>query len=776
MPSSTKFFKKEIKDYILEKYDENVRILDVGAGIGTYANLLKNEGYTNIDCVEVFKDYIIDYKLEKKYKKVYNGDITKLKINFNSYDLIILGDVLEHIEEYDAVKLLKKLKNKNVIVTVPFESPQGEHFGNIYEIHLQDDLTFKNFFEKYDDFYPLCLRYDYGVFVRDSSLKIYIERDERQLTDEQKNLIDNEFFDYELIYLYEKNEIKEDVTIKHNKTTIVTALWDLGRGKINESFSRKYDDYLNKFSELLKTDIPMYIFADKSDEEFIWKYRKKNNTVINFMSLDELKKWFNFTNKTNEIRKKQSWLNQSGWLKDSPQATLEGYNPLVMSKMFMLNNVTIWNPFMSDYFFWIDAGITNTVHYGYFTHDKVFEKLPNFLNNNKEFVFLTYPYEGGEEIHGFGRKKMAEYCEIDYVKYVCRGGFFGGTKKNINEINGIYYHYLNESLNNGYMGTEESIFTIIQHVYPELSTQYTIDMNGLVWPFFEDLKNNEFTKNVIKVKNLKTDIEKTSLYVIGFNSPNQFETLISSMIDYDRDFIEKPKKYLLNNSTDDTTLDKYQEICDLHNFIMIKPNENLGICGGRQFIAEHFDSSDSDFMFFFEDDMFFYSNDKKEVCKNGFNRVVNNLYEKSLKITQNEKFDFLKLNFSEFFGDNSTQWSWYNVPQNIREKFWPDNCKLPEQGLSPNAPKTVFKHIKSYEGVPYVNGEIYYCNWPQVVSKEGNKKMFLTTKWAYPYEQTWMSYMYQETKDNNLNPGMLLLTPTEHNRFDHYNRDLRKES
>ena len=62
------------------------------------------------------------------------------------------------------------------------------------------------------------------------------------------------------------------------------------------------------------------------------------------------------------------------------------------------------------------------------------------------------------------------------------------------------------------------------------------------------------------------------------------------------------------------------------------------------------------------------------------------------------------------------------------------------------------------------------------MTKDGNKKMFLTTKWAYPYEQTWMSYMFQETKENRLNPGMLLLTPTEHNRFDHYKRDLRKES
>ena len=175
----------------------------------------------------------------------------------------------------------------------------------------------------------------------------------------------------------------------NNKVTIVTGLWDLGRGEINQNFKRSYDDYLTKFIDILKTDIPMYIFIDEKDEEFIWKYRNPENTVINKISLDGIKNWFPFTDKTNEIRKDINWQNQSGWLKDSPQCTLEGYNPVVMSKMFMLNDVTIRNPFSSDYFFWLDAGITNTVHWGYFSHDKVLDNLPTFIDSTKDFVFLT---------------------------------------------------------------------------------------------------------------------------------------------------------------------------------------------------------------------------------------------------------------------------------------------------------------------------------------------------------------------------------------------------
>jgi hypothetical protein len=97
-------------------------------------------------------------------------------------------------------------------------------------------------------------------------------------------------------------------------------------------------------------------------------------------------------------------------------------------------------------------------------------------------------------------------------------------------------------------------------------------------------------------------------------------------------------------------------------------------------------------------------------------------------------------------------------------------------GLDPNAPKTKFNKVVSYKGIPYTTGEVYYCNWPQVVTKSGSKKMFLTTTWAHPYEQTWMSYMYQETIKGEIMGGLLLLTPTEHNRFDHYDGKLRKES
>ena len=61
MPVSTSFFKTETLDYIVKNFKTDIKILDVGPGVGTYSNLLKPLGYTNLDCVEVFSKYIDDY-------------------------------------------------------------------------------------------------------------------------------------------------------------------------------------------------------------------------------------------------------------------------------------------------------------------------------------------------------------------------------------------------------------------------------------------------------------------------------------------------------------------------------------------------------------------------------------------------------------------------------------------------------------------------------------------------------------------------------------------
>lgn len=553
--------------------------------------------------------------------------------------------------------------------------------------------------------------------------------------------------------------------------TLVTGIWDIGRGELSEGWSRPYQHYLDKFEKLLEVDNNLIIFGDEELKKFVSDRRSDLNTQFIVRPLS----WFRdneFFNKIQKIRTQEDWLIRSGWLRESTQARLENYNPLVMSKVFLLNDARIMDKFDSEYMFWIDGGLTNTVHPGYFTHDKVLDKLSKYIS---KFSFICFPYDAETEIHGFEYNKLNSIAG-DKVNKVARGGFFGGPKHTISDINGTYYNILKSTLDEGYMGTEESIFSIMTYKHSDLINYFEIESNGLINKFFEDLKNDTLkvkSEGKISVEN-SLDTNKVGLYVITFNSPNQFETLIKSMLEYDKDFILKPKKFLLDNSTDLSTTPRYKELCEEHGFEHIK-KDNIGIVGGRVFVAEHFDETGLDFYYWFEDDMAFYPK-KGEVCRNGFNRFVPNLYSKTLQIIKNENFDFLKMNFSEFYGDNGVQWSWYNVPQHVRTELFSEKPSLPVQGLDPNAPRTKFKSIKTYQGLPYADGEIYLCNWPILLNKKGNYKCYIETQWAHPFEQTLMSHCYQETVKGNIKPGILLLTPTEHDRFEFYEGSLRKES
>ena len=561
-----------------------------------------------------------------------------------------------------------------------------------------------------------------------------------------------------------------------NNTTIVTGLWNIGRN------GRSFDHYIEHFKNFLQIPQNLFIYVPQELETFVWEHRSRENTFVKVYELSDVKQlYLPFWDKTQEIRTNPDWLSLAGWLHSSPQASLEWYNPIVQSKMFMVSDASIWNPFDSDYFFWLDAGITNTVPATHFTENNVLENLKDYGN---PFLFLSYPYDAENEIHGFKYQDMNRYAGED-VKYVCRGGLFGGHKDQIREANATYYSILQQTLSQGLMGTEESIFTIMSYAEPHIYKRFELDGNGLIVKFTQALLDNEVKLTEPDKKNLFTNRKvtdrdvnevKTNLYMLTFNFPEQVLHTIGSM-KKTPEWLEKPNLFLLDNSTDENAKIRNREIASEHNFEYIDLGGNTGICGGRQAAAEHFHDSDADYMFFFEDDMTVNPPELKgEVCRNGFRKYIPNIYNLAHRIMMKEQFDFLKLSFTEVYFDNDKQCSWYNVPQNIRTRDWPDYDKLPIHGLDPNAPLTEFKNIRNMDGLTYIDGEVYYANWPMIVSKEGNKKMFIDTKWAHPFEQTWMSHMYQMTKEGKLHPAILLASPIWHERIRYYKPEERREN
>jgi hypothetical protein len=393
-----------------------------------------------------------------------------------------------------------------------------------------------------------------------------------------------------------------------NNLTIVTGLWNIGRD------GRPFTHYLQHFNHFLDIDANLFLYVPKELEEIVWSKRSKENTYVKVYELEDIKNIYRpFWDKTQDLRTNPEWFNQAGWLPQSPQASLEWYNPIVQSKMFLLNDVTIWNPFDTEYFMWLDAGITNTVYEKFFTENKALDKILPYLES---FLFLSYPYEANTEIHGFTFDAMNRYAGKK-VEYVCRGGLFGGKKEVINQANGLYYSLLDKSLSEGYMGTEESIFSLMSYLEPEKYRRYALDGNGLVVKFVQALLDDKVELESIpddrvylKPKNLDTSNLKTSLYMLTFNFPEQIEHTIKTWEANSSDWLTKSyRKILIDNSNKQEAIDGNKAICEKYGFEHIITGENLGINRGRQLVAEHFDESDSDYYFFFEDDMGFNPSD-----------------------------------------------------------------------------------------------------------------------------------------------------------------------
>lgn len=164
MGRSYKYYKKDIRNYIIERFNKDIEILDVGCGEGTYYELLKDY-FRNIDGVEVYAPNIEKNALGSKYRHIYNKDIREFKYKY--YDLVIFGDILEHLEVEEAKEVLRYAleHSTGVIVAVPYLYKQGEVEGNIYEIHKQDDLTPEIMRKRYPELELLLGNEEYGYYV-----------------------------------------------------------------------------------------------------------------------------------------------------------------------------------------------------------------------------------------------------------------------------------------------------------------------------------------------------------------------------------------------------------------------------------------------------------------------------------------------------------------------------------------------------------------------------------------------------------------------------------
>lgn len=130
----------DLKDWSLELYQQikPQTVLDIGAGSGTYAKLMRSHHACKWTAVEAWGPYVEQFSLDTLYDQVIVADARYLSGDVFMVDLVILGDVIEHMTKPDAVKLLCRIKRfaQHIIVSIPIgDWPQGAVGGVPFEEH-----------------------------------------------------------------------------------------------------------------------------------------------------------------------------------------------------------------------------------------------------------------------------------------------------------------------------------------------------------------------------------------------------------------------------------------------------------------------------------------------------------------------------------------------------------------------------------------------------------------------------------------------------------------
>ncbi len=137
------YFQKRLKSLFQDQ--KELSILDIGPGHGFFSFIIKKEfpRYRKIDIVD-----ISDTSLEMT-KNILGYDADKIKYfkkdifeydDSNKYDFIVLGEVLEHLDEPKKILIkLSKLLNPNgfLWITTPTNSPALDH---VYLFKTKDEI------------------------------------------------------------------------------------------------------------------------------------------------------------------------------------------------------------------------------------------------------------------------------------------------------------------------------------------------------------------------------------------------------------------------------------------------------------------------------------------------------------------------------------------------------------------------------------------------------------------------------------------------------------
>jgi len=225
---------------------------------------------------------------------------------------------------------------------------------------------------------------------------------------------------------------------------------------------RNFEAAAELFQPLLAANVPVVVYV-----EDIWKEPLRTRYASDCIRLHE----------TSARRRLEAFAFKSeiavAWAASThPDLPSLDYFVTTLTKMGMLHDQSIWNPFGTRYLTWIDADVCASVQPRYFTDEHLLDALPCLL---RRFLFLTRPSEMTDAAGTPGASRVQTQL-------------FGGELSAIPHTNAIYYQLLEHALRAGRLPTDESLFTQVLERSPERFDRFVLQENGLLGFLFEEMR------------------------------------------------------------------------------------------------------------------------------------------------------------------------------------------------------------------------------------------------------------------------------------------------
>jgi SAM-dependent methyltransferase len=143
-------------------------VLDIGKGFGKYGFLvheyvgiptssapdptktLAQQSAVAVDAVEIQKTYLWPH-IEQLYRQVFVGKIEELYPTLGHYDVVLMADVIEHIEKPAALAILRHFlaQGSAIVISTPKDLFHQELYDSPHEQHVshwrREDFDFAKF-------------------------------------------------------------------------------------------------------------------------------------------------------------------------------------------------------------------------------------------------------------------------------------------------------------------------------------------------------------------------------------------------------------------------------------------------------------------------------------------------------------------------------------------------------------------------------------------------------------------------------------------------------